>query len=139
MPDFNTPLSSALTTSPGGAFIPSAARTTAISDVIPNIPLSNAVGILVWVVVTAASGTGGLTVSVKALPPNATTGGTTIGAAAAAVIANGATNLMIYPGGGAASTYTTAVSNTIPPRISINVAVGDASSYTYSIFAYALV
>lgn len=138
MPDYNTGITSSLSTSMSGALISSAARTTAVSDVIPDENMANAVGLYVWLVVTAASGTGGLTVSVKAVPPNATTGGVIIGAATAAVIANGATSLLIYPGATAAVGATSAINATIPPRISFNVAVGDASSYTYAVYAYIL-
>lgn len=134
--DFNTPLTSALSTSIAGALIPSAARTTALSDVSPDENIANARGLLVWLVVTAASGTGGLTLSVKALPPNSGTGGVVIGALAGPVITNISTSLLIYPG--AAAGATTVVNSTIPPRIAFSVAVGDASSYTYSVSAYLL-
>jgi hypothetical protein len=138
MSDFNTPLTSALSGAGVAAMLPSGARTAAVSDLLPDENAGDAKGILVYVVVTAASGTGGLTVSIKAPAPNSQTGGSTIGAASAAVTATGVTTLCIYPTVGSASTYTTMINNTIPPRFTLNVAVGDASSYTYAVYAYLL-
>lgn len=138
MTDFNAGLTSPLSTSLVSGVIPSAARTTAVVDVLPKENLANCRGVILYLVVTAASGTGGLTMSVKAIPNVAASGGSTVGAASAAVIAIGTTTLMIYPTAGAASTYTTVVNNTVPPRFTVNVAVGDASSYTYAVHAYLL-
>jgi hypothetical protein len=132
--DFNTGLTSASSTTISGALLPSAARTTAVSDIIPDENISNCVGLYVWLVVTAASGTGGLQLAVKAVPPNATTGGVLLHTLPTAVIATGATSLLIYPGATAGAT--TVSSAAIPPRISFGVVVGDASSYTYAVHAY---
>lgn len=136
MPDYNTGLTSQLSSSISGALIPSAARTTALADIIPDENIADARGILVFLTVTAASGTGGLQVGVKALPPGVMTGGVLLHTLPAAVIATGVTSLMIYPG--IAAGATTFASAVLPPRIGFNVSVGDASSYTYSISAFLL-
>lgn len=138
MPDFNTQLTGPLSTAISGPFIPSAARTTLITDTVPDENIADARGIVVYLVVTAASGTGGLTLQVKGIPPFGGVG-VLLHAAPTAVIATGTTSLTIYPGlpapGSAGANTANAV---LPPRISIGVGVGDASSYTYSVSAYLL-
>jgi hypothetical protein len=138
MPDTNTPLTSPLSTTIVGPFVPSAARTTALSDLVSRENTAGMKGLLVFLVVTAASGTGGLTMQVRALPPGAQSGGPVAAAASAAVIGTGTTALCLYPAVTATSAPYTTVNTILPPRFSINVAVGDASSYTYSLAAFLL-
>lgn len=138
MTDYNTGVTSSLSTSISGALIPSAARTTALSDIVPDENIAEAKGIIVFLTVTAASGTGGLTLQVKALPPGVQTGGVLIGAASAAIIGTGVSALVIYPGAATSVSPYTVVNTPLPTRVSINVVVGDASSYTYSVSAFLL-
>lgn len=138
MPDYNTPLTSGLSLLPTGPILPSAARTALVADLIPDENVADAQGIIVFLVVTAASGTGGLTVSLKALPPGGQSGGVPFAAASAAIIATGTTALVVYPGVATAASPFTTINTILPPRFSLNVAVGDASSYTYSLAAFLL-
>lgn len=141
MADFSTPVLSALSYDSAGRplasfpFIPSAARTTAVTDVLGPTNFQ-ARGILLFLSVSAASGTGGLTMSVRAYGPTQSTGGIAIATAAAAVIATGTTALLVYPS--AVAGYTTNVNSVLPARWGVNVAVGDASSNTYQVHAYLL-
>lgn len=109
---------------------PSAARTTQ-----QTINLQNPVweGIVVYLNVTAASGTGGLEIVVWTVDP--VTGNTSdqINSTPTAVTATGGHVYVIRPGGvsGGGPTQTTA--QVLPAKIQVMVHVGDASSYTYSV------
>lgn len=140
-PDFSSPVLSSLSYGTdgrlltGNPFIPSAARTTAVNDILGGTNFA-ARGLLLFLAVSAASGTGGLTMKVNALGPTQSTGGAVIATAAAAVIATGTTSLVVYPS--AVAGYTTNINSILPPRWSVTVSVGDASSYTYQVAAYLL-
>lgn len=91
------------------------------------------VGIIVYLRVTAASGTGGLSVRINAVEP---TSGTVVplNAAPTAVIATGITTYVVYPSGGAAAAITQLTTGlALPPEFTITVGKGDASSYTYAV------
>lgn len=139
MPDYNTQLTSSISPTINSPLLPSAARTTLVGDLIPDENVADARGIIIFLNVTAASGTGGLTMSLKALPPGAQAGGIAFATASAAIIATGISTLVVYPGIATAASPWTAVNSVLPPRFSLNVAVGDASSYTYSVAAFLLV
>lgn len=113
----------------------SAARTAATQSA--DITNHNARGILVWLNITAASGTGGLVLRVQAKGP--TSGEyVNLNAATAALTATGTYTYLIYPGSGAAAGDINQVTSAPLPRTwRIAIAVGDASSYTYSV-GYAL-
>lgn len=138
MPDYNTQLTSALSPTVNSPLLPSAARTALVADLVPDENVADARGLIVFLTVTAASGTGGLTMSLKALPPGGQTGGIAFATASAAIIATGLSILVVYPGIATAASPWTAVNSVLPTRFSLNVAVGDASSYTYSIAAFLL-
>lgn len=109
----------------------SAARTTLQQSADQSNP--NARGVQIVLNVTAASGTGGLTVTVVGKDP---VSGTyyALNASPTAVTATGTTVYELYPGDGAASGGVTQRTSGPLPRVwGIKVAVGDASSYTYSI------
>lgn len=108
----------------------SAARTVAIAgSVVPNY---NARGIIVMMNVTAASGTGGLTLKIEGVD---LTGVMlyTILVAAAPVTAIGLYVYRVYPGLTPVAGLT--VNDVLPRMHKVSVAVGDASSYTYSLAA----
>jgi hypothetical protein len=113
-----------------GTALASAARTTVQSVDLTNY---NARGIQVILNVTAASGTGGLTVNIRGKDP--VSGNYYIlHAAPTAVTATGLKVYELYPGIGAAAGDLTARASAILPRsFNLQVAVGDASSYTYSL------
>ena len=110
--------------------LPSATRTaTTVSDNIVNTQYR---GILVFLRVTVASGTGGLTLRFSYRDP-ATGTLFNMNNAPTAVVAVGLTMLAVYPA--ISGTATTQANNMILPRnFSITVTHGDASSYTYSVW-----
>lgn len=124
-----------------GTLLASAARTAlAQAPVQTNY---NGRGVLLFLNVTAASGTGGLSVRLQAVDPLSGTaalanGGPTL------VTATGLYAYEFYPGGLSAAPSTSAgfvvqrVSCALPRSWSAVVNVGDASSYTYSL-GYAVV
>ena len=114
----------------------SAARTGAVAtSVLTNF---NARGVIVTVNVTAASGTGGLTLKIDAIDP------ITYGQFGPLLIATnliqtpGGYTYVLYPGvsggtpgnGGGINTY---VGQVLPRLWAIVITTGDASSYTYSV------
>ena len=113
-----------------GPIYASAARTTAQTGS-TMINAENAKGILVHLDVTAASGTGGLTLAVKGIDP-VSGNATALLTAGAAVTATGTKSYLLYPGASGGS-VTTAVSGALPYKYRVDVAVGDASSNTYSV------
>lgn len=113
-----------------GTALASATRTaTANSADIINY---NGRGVTIYLNVTAASGTGGLTVNIQAKDP-VTGSYFTVYAAAAAVITTGLRAYNAYPGAAGSGNYTNAVNFQIPRTFRIGVTVGDSTSYTYSI------
>jgi hypothetical protein len=126
---------------PGVTALASAAR-TALTDS-PTFYNPGCRGIFIWLVITVASGTGGLTVKVlvrdpvSGSPPAAFTAG-------AAILAVGTYAYELCPGASTPGTAGTLLVNTrvagsLPPeRFIIEIGVGDASSYTYSVGAMLL-
>jgi hypothetical protein len=116
-----------------GTALASAARTgTASSATLTNY---NGRGVVVFLDVTAASGTGGLTISVRGVDP--TSGNSTpIATSTTAVLATGTYPMVIYPGASGVSGGTGPaqgmVSAPVPRSFIVRVTHGDASSYTYS-------
>jgi hypothetical protein len=114
--------------------LPSAARTVATAC--PKQNDSSAQFVRLYLNITAASGTGGLKAiirgydKVSGLPVNITAGG------AAAIIATG---LYVYElvssGNVAVSPVLESIARFLPVVWDVNVTVGDASSYTYSLSA----
>jgi hypothetical protein len=106
----------------------SAARTS--QTVSANLTNYNATGLAVFIDVTVASGTGGLTIVVQGIDPISGTA-VTIFTASAALTTTGTRMYTLYPGitvGG-----NQAQSSVIPRTFRILVNHGDASSYTYSV------
>lgn len=105
----------------------SSARTTTQATPITNY---NSRGIVVTLDITVASGTGGLTLVIES-QDSASGKFVTILAGVANLIVTGTTQYKVYPG---LTPAANAVANDIIPRnFRIRVAVGDASSYTYSV------
>ncbi len=111
--------------------LPSAVRSATIAT--PDQVNYNWRGVLVWLNITAASGTGGLTLRVQGKDP-ASGSYFSLHAAPAAVIATGMQVYALYPGvtGGAVSQPTQIV---LPRTWRVQVTHGDASSYSYSVGA----
>lgn len=118
------------------ALLSSAARTAAVTSASQTVRRNTRQrGVLVLLDVTAASGTGGLTLSVNYVDP--VSGKTVaIATASAAVTATGSKTYIVYPGavitGGS---VTQAIQLPLPSHWNVSVAVGDTSSYTYSVSA----
>ena len=113
------------------AVFPAATRSaTAVS---PDFTNANFRGVMVFLNITAASGTGGLTLRVEAKDP---VGGGyfALHAAPAAVVATGLQVYALYPGvsGGAVSQPTQII---LPRTWRVRVVHGDATNYTYSVGA----
>lgn len=120
-----------------GTLLASLARTTG-----PSSPIQtnyNAKGVIIFLNVTAASGTGGLAVNINAVDP-ITGGQYGLNVSPAAVTAVGEYMYVLYPGAtssGNGVKQSTALP--LPRQWQVYVSVGDASSYTYSIgYAYIL-
>ena len=114
---------------------PSAARTATL--VLPDQTNVTWRGLVVWLNITAASGTGGLTCRVEGKDP-AGGGYFALHAAPAAVVATGLQTHVLYPGvtGDAVSQPTQIV---LPRTWRVRVVHGDATSYTYSVGASLMV
>lgn len=112
-----------------GTILPNAARTaTTNSPVQTNY---NARGVLVTLNVTAASGTGGLSLRIQVQDP---VSGTffNYNATPTAVTATGMYSYLVYPG--VSGGFTTQLSPVVLPRTwQISVSHGDGTSYTYSV------
>lgn len=112
-------------------FLASAARTVATQSA--AAVNHNCRGAHVTLSVTAASGTGGLQATLQGQDP-ISGNWYNLNALPTAVIATGLTVYEIYPGVGAASGgVTQRTSGAVPNAFRVNVAVGDATSYTYSV------
>lgn len=124
-----------------GTLLASAARTVLTDS--PSQTNYNARGVIIWLSITVASGTGGLSVQVLATPP---VGANTVilTNTSTAIIATGTYGYEIYPGSASAGTAGSRQVNVrtqaVLPRTWIaRVNVGDASSYTYSLgYSYIL-
>ena len=131
---FRTRRSSMSTTAPTKTYVEvlpkGTTRTTAYTS--PTYIAKTEAGILVVLDVTAASGTGGLTLRINA-HDQASSQAVPLNAAPTAVTATGTTSYALYPFGVVAGSVTQATSFYLPRMFSISVAVGDASSYTYSL------
>jgi len=121
-----------------GTLLASAARTATVNT--PNQINYNAKGVMVFVNVSAVSGTGGLTLNFYGIDP---VSGQYIGLmyASGAITAIGRYAYVIYPGV-SSSAITNGIRQvagiTLPRTWLVQVAVGDASSYSYSV-AYSLI
>lgn len=111
-----------------GVILASSARTaTVTSDTLKN---NGAKGVILFLNVTAASGTGGLQVQAQALDPVIGTA-LAINSAPTAVTATGLKTYVIYPGHSAGATQST--SGVLPRLWNAKVTAGDGSSYTYTL------
>lgn len=109
----------------------SSARTVQTSS--SDITNYNGGAIIVYLNVTVASGTGGLTVRIQGKDP-VSGNYFNLNAAPTAVTATGQTAYVLGPGNATASgDVVQATQGRIPRTFRITVTVGDASSYTYSI------
>jgi hypothetical protein len=113
-----------------GIALASGARTT--TQVSPDITTYNARGIIVWLNVSVASGTGGLITQVQIKDP-ASGLYTAHNAAPPGVTTVSRSSYIIYPGASAAGATTQTTSNVLPRTIRIAVTHIDGSSYTYSV------
>lgn len=120
---------------PVAVALPSAARTALTASA--QQKQQGYTGIRIWLTVTAASGTGGLTVLLRAVNP--LNGAKVEVNAGGALITTTVTRIYeFYPGaGGAAGFVQEALARRLPQDFDIAVNHGDASSYTYSV-AYEL-
>lgn len=107
----------------------SGARTTAYTS--ETFEAEDEAGVLVTLNVTAASGTGGLTVRINGIDL-ASAGTFTLNSAPTAVTSTGTYTYAIYPFG-AVGNATQSTSGYLPRNFNVSVSVGDASSYTYSL------
>ena len=98
----------------------------------PTYESKTEAGILVALDVTAASGTGGLTLRINA---HDLAGSTVVplNTAPTAVTAIGTTSYALYPFGAISGAVTQSTSGYLPRMFSISVTAGDSSSYTYSL------
>ena len=121
-----------------GTLLTSAVRTTSTNS--PAQTNYNARGVVIVLDVTAASGTGGLTVQIKAPDPVTTTGSNQLHNNPTAVTATGQTLYALYPG---ASTTGGVVANAfsmvLPRSWFLTVNHGDGSGYTYDVGYYYVV
>lgn len=120
-----------------GTALASAARTTTTQSA--DIDTTGFRGIVVFLNVTAASGTGGLTMRVRGRDPVSLSFANLVsdGSAITAV----SIRSLQFGGGGGASSATSGgglLGGLLPDTIRIEVSHGDASSYTYSV-GYCLV
>ncbi|MDE2097981.1 MAG: hypothetical protein KGL39_12080 [Patescibacteria group bacterium] len=119
-----------------GTLLASAARTT--TTISPTQTNFNAKGVILFLNVTAASGTGGLQLSLAASAPSGATADLTMGKATA-VTATGRYALVAYPGATTASNdIKLALADPVPRSWYSYVQHNDSSSYTYAL-DYALI
>lgn len=114
----------------GGDLLASAARTATASVSGPTN--YNFRGVMLSLIITAASGTGGLSVRPygRAL---SLTGATWITSFPTAIVATGTYNYQIYPGATFSGATNTCWPIVLPMYWGVSVNHGDASSYTYSL------
>ena len=115
-----------------GTLLASAARTATATS--PTMTNYNTKGILVFLSVTVASGTGGLSVRIIAIDP-VSGGQWYLNPAPTAITTTGASGYMIYPGAifVSGSTVSQVIQQPLPRTWYVEVVAGDASSYTYSV------
>lgn len=120
-----------------GTALASAARTASTNS--SNITTGGASSIVVYLAVTVASGTGGLTMRIRGIDP-VSGSAVPLLTATTAITATGSTAYCIGVGVGAVSGATVGVIGGVPlpDTIRIDVVHGDASSYTYSV-GYSLI
>jgi len=113
--------------------LPSAARTAGV-DTATQINY-NARGVIVFLVVTAASGSGGLSVAIQGADQAGNF--VTLHTIAAAITATGTYAYELYPGvvATAPGNLKLSWSGALPRSWRVEVTVGDSSSYTYSVNA----
>lgn len=111
--------------------LPSAARTTQTTTATQTNAGHR--GIILYMNVTAASGTGGLTPSL--LFVDSLSGATVQATLGTAKTATGCFAYTIYPASGLAANNGAAVASPLPSQWQIKIGVGDSSSYTYSLSA----
>jgi hypothetical protein len=111
-----------------GTALTSAARTAATNSA--DITNYNGRGILVTLDISAASGTGGLQIRIAVKDP-VSGNYANLNALPTAVITISTTTYLLYPGATTGATQTT--NGALPRTFRISTAVGDASSYTYSV------
>jgi len=118
-----------------GTLLASAARTANIAT-----PLQinyNAKGVFLWLNVTVASGAGGLTLIVQGIDPISGLP-VWLNATPTAVTTTGTFGYELYPGGTLSGDVKQRTSGILPRSWKVLIAVGDASSYTYSL-GYSLI
>lgn len=113
-----------------GTALASAARTATTTSA--DIVNFNGRGILITLDVTAASGTGGLQVTVRAKDP-VTGNYVQQNTAPTAVVATGTTGIIIAIGATGSGALAQVTGQPIPRTFQVRVIHGDASSYTYSV------
>jgi hypothetical protein len=112
----------------------SAARTASTASAAQNN--QNGKGLTLVLNISAASGTGGLTVQFQVQDPVSGTW-KTIAAATTAQTATGTYMYHFYPAAtGSGNNFTQLWSIGVPQTWRVNVSAGDSSSYTYSLAAY---
>lgn len=114
-----------------GALLASAARTGTVSS--PNQTNYNARGVVVFLRVTVASGTGGLQVVLRGFDP-VEGSGYQLNALPTAIIITGWHSFILYPGATVSGADVRQTTASVLPRVwGLQVVHGDATSYTYSI------
>lgn len=112
------------------ALLQSGARTTAYQSSI--LEADTEAGVMVFVDVTAASGTGGLTLRINA-HDQVSGNAVALNTAPTAITATGTYTYALYPFGAISGNVTQATSAYLPRLFSISVSVGNSTSYTYSL------
>jgi len=114
-----------------GTLLASAARTA--TTLSANQINYNGKGVIFTLNITAASGTGGLTIVLHGVDPISGLN-YDLNTAAAAITAQGEYAFVFYPGASGTSTYIKQTNSIVLPRTwNIGVGAGDSSSYTYSV------
>lgn len=123
-----------------GTLLASSVRTVTTTS--PDQTNYNARGVIVYLNISLASGTGGLSVRIWGKDP-VTGSGVVLNAAPTAITATGIYGYVLYPGIGAAAAagnggMNQVTSEVLPRTWFVQVTHGDGSSYTYSV-GYALI
>jgi hypothetical protein len=118
-----------------GELLPAATRTaTATAADQTN---ANGRGVILYLDVTAASGSGGLTVQIQGKDPSSGKY-KQLNVNPTAVVAAGTTAVALYPGASTTGGLAQATAQALPRTWRVVVSHGDASSYTYSL-GYSLI
>ncbi|MDP4170140.1 MAG: hypothetical protein Q8906_05975 [Bacillota bacterium] len=113
-----------------GTLLASSARTTA--TISPTIINHNCKGVIIWLKVTSASGTGGLIVRIGGFDNSGQN--YWLNASPTPITASGYKAYILYPGASTAGAdVAQATSNPLPRTWNVTVQVGDSSSYTYEV------